>query len=196
MEKQQEKEDVYWAEIDKHNIGPHHMVFLDETSADRRCLTRRYGFSKKNQRACIRGLFVRGTRYSTVALLHKYAGIMDYEIVEGSFTSELMQDFADTIIAHMNAFPLDRYVLVMDNCRIHHNNEFVERIEAAGIKVLFLPPYSPDLNPIENAFSKIKKHLEKIGRADKDKDALVLMRQAIASVTPADCAGYVMRSGY
>src|SRR5215469_6939733 len=56
----------------------------------------------------------------------------------------------------MSPYPGERSVLVMDNASIHHNEELVELIESGGAKVVFLPPYSPDFNPIEEAFSAIK----------------------------------------
>ena len=56
----------------------------------------------------------------------------------------------------MNPYPGKHSVIIMDNARIHHDAELIETIEALGCKVIFLPPYSPDYNPIETAFSTIK----------------------------------------
>ncbi len=56
----------------------------------------------------------------------------------------------------MNPFPGKNSVLIMDNAKIHHDNEMVNVIERSGCRVLYLPPYSPDYNPIETAFSTIK----------------------------------------
>ncbi|KAG2340026.1 hypothetical protein BDR05DRAFT_1002795 [Suillus weaverae] len=53
----------------------------------------------------------------------------------------------------MNPFPAERSVLVLDNCRIHHNEELYDLVHDAGCLLLYLPPYSPDLNPIEESFS-------------------------------------------
>ena len=63
----------------------------------------------------------------------------------------------------MNPFPGKNSVLVMDNARIHHNAEWVSIIEELGGRVLFLPPYSPDFNPIKLAFSTIKAWLQRRG---------------------------------
>jgi transposase len=52
-------------------------------------------------------------------------------------------------------------VLIMDNCAIHHVSKVQQLLKTAGIVALFLPPYSPDLNPIEEAFSNVKKYLRK-----------------------------------
>ena len=56
----------------------------------------------------------------------------------------------------MNPFPGDNSVIIMDNAKIHHDNELIALIEGLGCRVVFLPPYSPDYNPIETAFSTIK----------------------------------------
>ena len=56
----------------------------------------------------------------------------------------------------MNPYPGKHSVIIMDNARIHHDAELIETIEALGCRVIFLPPYSPDYNPIETAFSTIK----------------------------------------
>ena len=56
----------------------------------------------------------------------------------------------------MNSYPAKHSVLVMDNVRIHHNDDLVAAVEEIGSRVLYLPPYSPDFNPIETAFSALK----------------------------------------
>lgn len=53
----------------------------------------------------------------------------------------------------MNQYPQDRSVLILDNCAIHKSNVLREVVEAYGVVLVFLPPYSPDLNPIEESFS-------------------------------------------
>src|SRR5437773_266801 len=61
----------------------------------------------------------------------------------------------------MNPFPSKNSVLVLDNAKIHHDQELLNYLDAFGVKVEFLPPYSPDLNPIETAFSTIKQFLQR-----------------------------------
>ena len=86
-------------------------------------------------------------------------------------------------------------VVVMDNLSSHKTAGIREAIEAVGCRVLYLPPYSPDLNPIENAFSKIKSRLrtlaartvETLGQAIAD---------ALATITASDAVGYFRHAGY
>jgi transposase len=61
----------------------------------------------------------------------------------------------------MNPYPGDNSVIVMDNARIHHDNELRILLEGLGCRVIFLPPYSPDYNPIEIAFSTIKSWIKR-----------------------------------
>lgn len=56
-------------------------------------------------------------------------------------------------LPQMNPFPAERSVLVMDNCSIHKSEALRQAVEGAGCRLVFLPPYSPDFNPIENTFS-------------------------------------------
>ncbi|GBB94582.1 hypothetical protein RclHR1_23850002 [Rhizophagus clarus] len=61
----------------------------------------------------------------------------------------------------MNPYPGKNSVFIMDNARIHHDEDLVKSIEVFGCRVLYLPPYSPDLNPIETAFLALKSWLKK-----------------------------------
>jgi DDE superfamily endonuclease len=61
----------------------------------------------------------------------------------------------------MNSYPAEQSVLVLDNARIHHDEDLIDYIEAFGGRVEFLPPYSPDFNPIETCFSVIKSFLQR-----------------------------------
>ena len=62
----------------------------------------------------------------------------------------------------MQPFPMDRSVIIMDNCRIHKDPRTLDLIEQRGMRYMFLPPYSPDYNPIELAFSAIKAYVRRM----------------------------------
>jgi transposase len=86
-------------------------------------------------------------------------------------------------------------VVIMDNLGSHKGAAVREAITAAGAELRFLPPYSPDLNPIENAFAKLKALLRKI--AARTRDALWnAVAAAIRAVTPTECANYYTAAGY
>ena len=86
-------------------------------------------------------------------------------------------------------------VVVMDNLPAHKVHGVAEAIEAVGASLRYLPPYSPDFNPIENMWSKVKSSLRV--SAARTLDALgTAIDQALASVTPNDCRGFFSNSGY
>ena len=85
--------------------------------------------------------------------------------------------------------------MVVDNPSAHKGEEVRESIEARGCELLFLPPYSPDLNPIEEAFSKIKGLLRKAEA--RTREALIeAMGAAISTVTAGDARGFLGHCGY
>jgi len=86
-------------------------------------------------------------------------------------------------------------VVVMDNLGAHRPQRIRELIEARGADVVFVPSYSPDLNPIEEAFSKIKNVLRKLG-ARTHEALLEVMEEALSEVTPADAAAWFGHCGY
>ena len=86
-------------------------------------------------------------------------------------------------------------VVVMDNLGSHKGKAIRQAIRTAGAHLLFLPPYSPDLNPIEQAFAKLKAHLRKAARRTAE-----AVTNAIGSIlemfTPQECANFLANSGH
>ena len=84
---------------------------------------------------------------------------MCHQIIDGDKFVDFVRG---TLIPNMNAFDgtSSKSIVIIDNCAIHHVSEVTQLLEDAGILVLFLPPYSPDLNPIEETFSSIKYFLQ------------------------------------
>ena len=86
-------------------------------------------------------------------------------------------------------------IVIMDNLSSHKGPRVREMIEAANAGLLYLPPYSPDFNPIENAFSKLKAHLRKA--AERTVDGLwAAIGRIIDTFTPAECRNYFAAAGY
>ena len=95
----------------------------------------------------------------------------------------------------MNPFPGKNSVLIMDNAKIHHDEEMINLIERIGCRILFLPPYSPDYNPIELAFSTLKSWL----KANRDfvetyPDPKYSMMVACSQITPDLAKSYFKKS--
>src|SRR5579859_2561687 len=96
----------------------------------------------------------------------------------------------------MNPYPAKHSVLVMDNARIHHDNNLVTAIEDNGGRVLYLPPYSPDFNPIETAFSALKSWLKRYRDLVNNFDPIYLILVALAQTTSEMAKNYFKESIY
>ena len=86
-------------------------------------------------------------------------------------------------------------VVILDNLGAHKSPAVARAIEAAGARRLLLPPYSPDLNPIENAISKVKGVLRTLARRTVD-GLFAGIGEALASVTPDDARAFIAHAGY
>src|SRR5215211_4997058 len=96
----------------------------------------------------------------------------------------------------MNSYPAKHSVLVMDNARIHYDDDLVAAVEGICGKVLYLPPYSPDFNPIETAFSAMKSWLKRYRDFVNHFDPKYLISVALAQTTPEMAKKYFEESGY
>ena len=178
---------------------PSMFIWIDETGCDRRNSIRKYGYSVRGITPRDHRLLLRGARVSGIAVM-SLEGMQDVQLVEGTVDGDKFKEFVtSTLIPILNPFDGSNphSVVVMDNCAIHHCDEIGSLIEAAQAKLIFLPPYSPDLMPLEESFSKVKNIL-------KGNDELfqiftsprALLAMAFGMITPEDCYGYVRHSGY
>ena len=84
--------------------------------------------------------------------------------------------------------------VVMDNLSSHKSKAVAESIEGTGAKLLYLPPYSPDLNPIENMWSKVKAYLRAEAKRTK-RTLTTAIGKALQAITPDDCRGFFQSAG-
>ena len=88
-------------------------------------------------------------------------------------------------------------VLVLDNCSVHHIPDVTELLSNAGIVVLFLPPYSPDLNPVEEAFSFVKQYLRQHDELLQSlPDPSDVLQAGFDAITKNHCEAWITHSGY
>lgn len=169
---------------------PKRLVFLDETGAKTN-MTRRYGWGPKAKRV-VEAVPHGHWQSTTLLQAIDHAGTRAAMITDGPTNAAVFETFVDWLLA-----PALRSgdVVVMDNLTSHKSSRAVERIKEAGARVLYLPPYSPDLNPIERIFSKIKSVLRKAKARTKAAlyDAIAL---ALKTITPADCQNTFRACGY
>lgn len=137
--------------------------------------------------------------------------------VEGSMTKEMYLEFLEFTVVHVHyflvpflshntalqlpkctAYPGPLSVLVMDNAKIHHGVEILEFLDHFGVHIEYLPPYSPDLNPIEEAFSKIKhwlrRHQDYYGATQGD--GILYDMFEVTEISLSDAEGYFSHGGY
>ncbi|KAL9936461.1 hypothetical protein V8E36_004529 [Tilletia maclaganii] len=144
------------------------LVFADESHVNHRTGMRPRGYVPRGERAIeyritlfYYSYTLRGKKYSLLPAL-AVDGIFAAWAFEGAVTGGMFRQWlSEHLLPHMNEYPGPRSVLVLDNCSIHKDAETRQLVEDHGCKLLFLPPYSPDYNPIELAFSSIKKHLKR-----------------------------------
>ncbi len=147
--------------------------------------------AKKGQRAYCSVPRNRG-KNTTVLSNMTLKGMGPALTVEGATTSAVFETYVERVLA-----PTLRrgQVVVMDNLSAHKGERVRELIEGRGCQLIYLPPYSPDLNPIEEAFSKIKGLLRR-GEA-RTREALVeAIGAAISAVTAKDAYGFFEHCGY
>ena len=161
-------------------------VFIDETGADKRNTLRKYSYSLCGKPATQQSLLVRGERVSAIACM-TVEGILDVKTHKETSTGDIFYDFIQShLIPHL--CPFDGFssnsVVVLDNCSIHHCEEVVTSLRDVGVMIHFLPHYSPDLNLIEEAFSKVKSQLQSVETLD-DTEAAVLA--SFATISVQDC---------
>ncbi len=140
---------------------PEQMIFLDETSKDGRHAYRRYAWSKINTKAVVSLPFSRGKRLSVLAAMDNN-GFVDWATTPDTFgRKEFHEAFEKHFIKHLNPCPGPRSIVIMDNAWINMYRELQESIHQTGARLLFLPPYSPELNPIEVGFGSLKAWIQK-----------------------------------
>jgi len=177
------------------------LVFLDESGCNRRHAMRRFGYALKGQRARDVRLLCRGRRISAIAMITAH-GLLDVHCTTDSVDEEVFCDAIERkLLPHL--MPFDginpQSVVVLDNCSIHHTRRATELIQSTGALVHFLPPYSPDLSPVEELFSKVKVCLRENDRyieLSDDRTLLDLVYAAFSVVTSDDCLSWFVDCGY
>jgi transposase len=165
-------------------------VFLDETGSHLG-LVRLYARAPRGERAVGRAPRNRGRARTTITSL-SLAGLGPGLLVEGGISTAGFEAYVEHILA-----PALRpgQIVVMDNLQQHRGRRTRESIEARGAELWFLPSYSPDLNPIEEAFSKLKARLREA--AARTHEALAAAVWAgLQAITPSDARGYFTHCGY
>jgi transposase len=171
-------------------IDPHRLVFLDESGAKTN-MTRLYGRSLGGDRvvdAKPQGHWCTTTMLSSLRLDGSTAAM----VIEGATDRDVFEAY----VLHVLLPSLrEGDIVVLDNLAPHKTPGVVEAIEAAGAEVWFLPPYSPDFNPIEKMWSKVKEFL-RAAKARTEEALLQAIGAALETVRLSDAQGWFASSGY
>jgi len=172
------------------DVHPSRLVFLDESGA-KTDMTRLYGRAPRGQRVIE---YTPAGHWRTTTML----GALRWDrfeaplVIDGAMDSVVFRGYVERMLV-ATLHPGD--VVVMDNLSPHKTPGVQEAIGAAGATVRYLPPYSPDFNPIEPMWSKVKQHL--CSAAARTHGRLVnAVGDAMRSVTPDDCRGFFAGCGY
>lgn len=171
-------------------IDVRRLVFVDE-SGTHTSLARLFAWARRGQRAPVHVPRNHGKNTTLVAAL-SWDGVQAPWTVEGAMDTDAFVVYVREVLA-----PTLRpgQIVVLDNLSVHKAPLIRHFIEARGCELRFLPAYSPDLTPIEQAFSKIKAHLRRL--AARTRVALLdALADALDAITPADAHGWFGHAGY
>lgn len=171
-------------------MDPTRLVFLDESGTST-AMTRRYGRAPRGQRvdaAVPHGHW----KVLTLTAAVRLGGVGGCLVLDGATDAMVFETYAERVLAP-TLRPGD--LVILDNLPAYKHGPATAAIRAAGAEVRFLPPYSPDLNPIEKMFSKVKEALR--AAAARTVDGLVdAIGAALRAVTDRDISGWFRSCGY
>jgi transposase len=160
------------------------LVFLDETGFNNH-LSRTYGYSEADTKAYRYVPANKGTNLSCMCVI-SYTGLVAYEMRRGAYNSSLFNVFIEQKLAPIFRDHPEK-ILIMDNARFHHARDTLRTFEELGISYMFLPPYSPQLNPIEEFFSLIKSNFKTIRNLNNsiEIDLRTVLSENFSTVCPS-----------
>jgi transposase len=171
-------------------VDPEQLGFVDEMGVHT-SLAPLYGYSRKGERLHLQVPRNRGSNTTLLASM-TLGGMGETMAVEGSTDREVFEAY----IEHVLTPTLEGgQLVVVDNLSAHKPARVRELIESRGCELIYLPAYSPDFNPIEEAFAKIKGMVRQAGA--RTKDALVdVLGEALSAISAQDAQGYFEHAGY
>jgi transposase len=171
-------------------IDPQRLVFIDETWAKTN-MTRTHGWCRRGQRLLAKAPAGRWQTTTFLAAL-RHDRIDAPWLLDGPINGERFRIYVEQVLVQ-TLHPGD--VVIIDNLASHRAQAVRRAIRAAGAKLLFLPKYSPDLNPIEQVFAKLKSQLRK-AEARTVHAICAAIGELLDTFSPQECANYFKKAGY
>jgi transposase len=173
------------------SIDAERFVFVDECSTNT-SLAPLYGWARKGERAHQKVPRNWGKNITLLSSIGKRMGMGASLVVEGSTNRTVFETYLQDVLCPT----LKRgQVVVMDNLSSHKGERVKELIEGRGCQLIYLPPYSPDFNPIEQAFSKLKSYLRE-ACARSQQTLMELIGEALHTISVSDAEGFFKHCGY
>jgi transposase len=141
-------------------FASYHLVYIDESGCNKRVGFRMTGWSPFGITPVQMEKFHRGQRHHILPA-YTQDGILFARVYQGSTDSEVFEDFLEELLQWCGRWPQPKSVLVMDNASFHQFDRVEELCAKAGIILMYLPPCSPDLNPIEEFFAELKAFIKR-----------------------------------
>jgi transposase len=166
------------------------LKFLDESGVNLG-MTRLYGRAAPGERVVEATPGISGPHYTVIATLGMQ-GVQAPLLFEGAMTTLKFKTYIEDVLA-----PTLRRgdILLMDNLSAHKSDQVRAALQARGVQLIFLPPYSPDLNPIEHCWSKMKAAL-RAAKARTWEELVAAVREALLSVSRSDVLAWFAHCGY
>ncbi len=180
---------VEWRERQP-GLDPKRLVFLDETWATT-SMTRLYGRAPRGERV-VAAVPAGHWKVTTFVAGLRADGLVAPMVLDGAMNGAAFLAYVEQVLAPALA-PGD--VVILDNLSSHEVAGVREAVEAREASLLYLPPYSPDLNPIEQAFAKLKALL-RAAAARTVEELWTAIGALLGQFSPAECANYLAHSGY
>ncbi|KAK4068649.1 hypothetical protein Purlil1_13759 [Purpureocillium lilacinum] len=167
--------------------------------SDRSIGTRNKGWAPRGSRPRQVKRFHRGRR---VQILPAYAqdGVVHFQAYTGSTDAQVFTEFIEQLLPYCGRWPNPKSVLIMDNASFHHSERLQQICDSAGVVLLYLPPYSPDLDPIEEFFGELKTYIRQVWEDQIDfvKDDFISFLEECVEVVgrrKASAEGHFRRAG-
>ena len=172
------------------DLCPEKLVFIDETGASTK-MARLRGRAPRGER-CIAPVPHGHWKTTTFTAGLRLDGMIAPMVLDGAMDGLAFKAYAEQVLApELN----EGDIVVMDNLPAHKVSGVKAAIEGAGASLLYLPPYSPDFNPIEMAFAKLKAWLRKAAARTID-ELWSAIAEGIEKVTPTECENFFAAAGY
>lgn len=165
-------------------------MFIDETWASTN-MARRHGRCARGERLRI-GVPHGHWKTTTFVGALTLRGFIAPFVLDGPINRDAFEAYVEQVLVRELS---PGHLVIMDNLSSHKGPKVRELIEAAGARLLYLPPYSPDFNPIENAFAKLKALLRKAAKRTLE-GLWVSIGELLTAFKPDECRNYIAAAGY